>query len=124
MHIINSYKTNKSLVYLGEATILAKTRKPTTTILIRFYNKHKSPSPLPELFPQRLILPENHGYVPLLTRQQINTLLCTYRTLGGHVPGQRAIKDWDSNELSSNVPIEDRRAQARYFKKPNILVSQ
>ncbi len=33
-----------------------------------------------ELFPARLILPENHGYVPILTPPQISTLLSTFES--------------------------------------------
>jgi len=60
-----------------------------------------------ELFPQRLTLPENRGYVPMLSPSQVTSILSQLET---SVAGNGPVKCFDSNLLASNNPTEDRRA--------------
>jgi len=60
-----------------------------------------------ELFPQRLTLPENRGYVPVLSPTQVTSILTQLET---SVTGNGPVKFFDSNLLASNNPTEDRRA--------------
>ena len=109
-------------VFLGEVILLStkKSHRPALCTAIRCCNRSRATAQ--ELFPQRLILPENHGYVPILTPPQITTLLSTYESgLKKNNWGQRAIKGFDTNELESNMPIEDRRAQARLLQTDGVL---
>ena len=107
-------------VFLGEVILSAKKSHRPLRTSVRCYNRSRHTTE--ELFPQRLILPENHGYVPTLTPPQITTLLSIYESgLKKNVPGQKAIKGFDSNELESNSPIEDRRAQARLLQTDGAL---
>ena len=67
----------------------------------------------PELFPARLILPEKHGYIPTLSPSDITAILTTNETcFESRVPGHHVIKGFDSNQLPSNYPVEDRRNHA------------
>ena len=64
-----------------------------------------------QLFPQRFILPENHGYVPTLSPPQVTSLLSVHEgSLESSQPGAYSVRAFDSNQLASNHPIEDRRA--------------
>ena len=107
-------------LFLGEVILSAKKSHRPLFSTVRCYNRSRHTAE--ELFPQRLILPENHGYIPTLTPPQITTLLSIYESgLKKHVTGQKAIKGFDSNELESNSPIEDRRAQARLLQTDGVL---
>ena len=68
-----------------------------------------------ELFPQRLVLPDDHGYVPTLSPLQVTSLLAVNETSlennTNHILHE--IKGYESNQLGSNFPCEDRRRQAR-----------
>ena len=106
--------------FLDEVVLLTRNLHRPLRSVTRCYNRHRSIAE--ELFPQRLVLPENHGYVPILTPTQISTLLSTYESeIQKHVVGQKAIKGFDTNELGSNSPIEDRRAQARLVQTNGAL---
>jgi len=80
----------------------------TTICLIRGYHltyltgKHQE-----ELFPRRLTLPENRGYVPVLSPSQVSSILMQLETSSA---GSGPVKSFDSNLLASNTPTEDRRA--------------
>jgi pyruvate dehydrogenase phosphatase len=64
-----------------------------------------------ELFPQRLKLPENRGYVPVLSPNQITTILREHEaSVDNNAKGSSPVSSFDSNQLASNSPIEDRRA--------------
>ena len=68
-----------------------------------------------ELWPQRLTLADpgrDHGYVPTLSPQQISSVLDIHESeFMVPVPGKyNTIQGFDSNQLASNTPIEDRRA--------------
>ena len=75
-----------------------------------------------ELFPQKLVLPENHGYVPTLSPTEISLLLTTNEARfmnDGH--GSSAVRGFESNQLASNYPIEDRRAVAQLTQTDGAL---
>ena len=67
-----------------------------------------------ELFPRRLDLPES-GYVPTLSPADIARLLSANETaMSMPVRGASAVRGFESNQLASNYPIEDRLAIARH----------
>ena len=75
-----------------------------------------------EIFPQRLVLPENHGYTPTLSPQQVSSLMMMHETSREtKVPGQYIVRGFDGNQLASNNPIEDRRAQGRLLHTDGLL---
>ena len=75
---------------------------------------HRDKNLIPELYPQRLILPENHGYVPTLSPAQVKSLFAINEAaVDTSSRGQSPVIAFESNQLSSNHPIEDRRAVAR-----------
>ncbi len=67
----------------------------------------------PDLYPQRLVLPD-HGYVPTLSPPQVTSLL-TVNEAAVHnaTAGHDSVYGFESNMLPSNHPIEDRRAVGR-----------
>ncbi len=73
-----------------------------------------------ELFPQRLVLPD-HGYTPTLSPSQVTSLLTINETalqnnLVGTQRQSHAIKGYESNQLGSNFPCEDRRSQTQLLE--------
>lgn len=68
-----------------------------------------------DLFPQRLVLPDDHGYVPTLSPLQVTSLLSVNETSLENKTNSilHEIKGYESNQLGSNFPCEDRRRQAR-----------
>ncbi|KAK2188943.1 hypothetical protein NP493_119g05009 [Ridgeia piscesae] len=77
-----------------------------------------------EMFPQKLVLPENHGYVPTLSPREISMLLTTNEARfmnDGH--WSSAVQGFESNQLASNYPIEDRRAVAQLTQTDGSLFS-
>lgn len=67
-----------------------------------------------ELYPLRFALKENRGYVPTLSPGQVTSILyMNEATVEGRVKGLFPVKGFDSNQLGSNNPVEDRRAVAR-----------
>lgn len=84
------------------------------------YGKPKASAP--ELFPPRLVLPENHGYTPTLSPQQVTSLLCANEsTREAKIQGVNVVRGFDSNQLASNNPIEDRRSQATMLQTDGML---
>jgi len=81
-----------------------------TVCVIRGYHYNRAGKPQEELFPQRLTLPENRGYVPMLSPSQVTSILTQLET---SVVGNGPVKFFDSNLLASNNPTEDRRAAAQ-----------
>jgi len=75
--------------------------------VIRGYHYSRAGKQQEELFPQRLTLPENRGYVPMLSPSQVTSILTQLET---SVVGNGPVKCFDSNLLASNNPTEDRRA--------------
>ena len=77
-----------------------------------------------EMFPQKLMLPENHGYVPTLSPTEI-ALLLTANEARFMNDGQwsSAVRGFESNQLASNYPIEDRRAVALLTRTDGTLFS-
>jgi len=78
-----------------------------TVYTIRGYHYNRAGKHVEELFPQRLTLPENRGYVPMLSPSQVTSILTQLET---SVAGNGPVKCFDSNLLASNNPTEDRRA--------------
>jgi len=78
--------------------------------MIRGYQYSRAGKPQEELFPRRLSLPENRGYVPMLSPSQVTSILTQLET---SVVGNGPVKFFDSNLLASNNPTEDRRAAAQ-----------
>jgi len=76
---------------------------------MREYQYNRAGKPQEEIFPQRLTLPENRGYVPMLSPSQVMSILTQLET---SVVGNGPVKFFDSNILASNNPTEDRRAAA------------
>ena len=73
-----------------------------------------------ELFPQRLTLPENHGYIPVLSPNQVTAIL-TNNQATHHYPTGGPVSRFDSSQLASNSPIEDRRAVGRLIQTGGLL---
>ncbi|KAK2155055.1 hypothetical protein LSH36_250g01032 [Paralvinella palmiformis] len=72
-----------------------------------------------ELFPQRLVLPESKGYVPILSPTQVSSLLRSNEAsevINYNLVGQTAIRGFESNQLASNHPTEDRRAVGKLLQ--------
>jgi len=75
-----------------------------------------SSSQTDELFPQRMTLPEDLGYVPMLSPSQITSILVSNESKASFDKpnqGRQSVRWFDSNRLASNSPIEDRRAVGR-----------
>ncbi|ESO07882.1 hypothetical protein HELRODRAFT_98081 [Helobdella robusta] len=73
-----------------------------------------------ELFPQRLVLPESHGYTPVLSPAQVTSML-TSNQATHHYPVGGPVTRFDSSQLSSNNPIEDRRAVGKLVQTGGLL---
>jgi len=84
-----------------------------TVCMIRGYHYSRAGKPQEELFPQRLTLPENRGYVPMLSPSQVTSILTQLET---SVVGTGPVKFFDSNLLASNNPTEDRRAAGQLLQ--------
>lgn len=81
-------------------------------------------APNEELFPQRMTLPEDYGYVPMLSPSQVTAILQVYESTSAEsAQGSGPVKSFDSNQLPSNSPIEDRRAVGNLKKTPGQLFS-
>ena len=90
---------------------------------MRFLHNRRSPNRQregeAELFPQRFTLPErDHGYIPTLSPPEITAVLSIDEgSLSQSYPRNPTqygpVLGFDSNQLASNYPIEDRRAIAQ-----------
>ena len=81
-----------------------------------------SKTPETELFPARLVLPEKHGYIPTLSPSDVNAILTNNETfVESKVPGHHVLRGFDSNQLASNYPVEDRRSQSQLVESPGTL---
>ena len=91
---------------------------------LRHYRRTNVFSKQEELFPMRLTLPENHGYVPMLSPTQVTTILALNEASllsGSQHASVGVVRSFDSNQLSSNNPIEDRRAVSRLVQTDGAL---
>ena len=97
----------------GDVISLGKRRHWGRLSVFRPYSARSS-----ELFPQRLNLPDNHGYVPTLSPLQITSLLRINETSleNNFNPSSHVIRGYASNQLGSNYPCEDRRGQAQVLQ--------
>jgi len=104
-------KWNVSRSYLWKVNKLFRRNVPqkNTACVIRGYHYNRAGKPQEDIFPQRLTLPENRGYVPMLSPSQVTSILTQ---LESSVVGIGPVKFFDSNLLASNNPTEDRRAAA------------
>ena len=99
-------------------------RHPLSVFSASHYSSVRKKHNLPELYPQRLILPENHGYVPTLSPAQVSSFLAVNEaTVASKFRGKAPVIAFESNQLSSNHPIEDRRAVARLKLNDGFLFS-
>ena len=82
---------------------------PVFSVLKRRYKQHKS-----ELFPQHFVW-EPHGYMPTLSPEQATALLSDHEAglFNNNNQSKHPVRGFECNVLSSNSPIEDRRAEAR-----------
>ena len=91
-------------------------------ISYRAQHQNNTKTPETELFPARLILPEKHGYIPTLSPSDVNSILTTNETfLESKVSGHHVLKGFDSNQLASNYPVEDRRSQSQLVESPGTV---
>lgn len=75
-----------------------------------------------ELFPQRIALPENRGYVPMLSPLQVTSILTLNEASStDKFPSKGPIRYFNSNQLPSNNPIEDRRAVGQLLQTGGTL---
>lgn len=75
-----------------------------------------------ELFPQRIALPENRGYVPMLSPLQVTAILTLNEASSANkFPVNGPIRFFTSNQLSSNNPIEDRRSVGQLLQTGGTL---
>lgn len=77
----------------------------------RYFHQSKIAEKQEELFPQRMTLPENRGYVPMLSPKQVTAILAEYQSSETQKQaGTGPVRSFDTNFLASNNPIEDRHA--------------
>lgn len=80
-------------------------------ISFRLFHHSRNSGKQEELFPQRLTLPENRGFVPVLSPNQVTSILSEHQASVVQKPvGSGPVRYFDSNFLASNHPTEDRRA--------------
>ena len=110
MAVGSKWKVSRESLWKVNKLFCQKITRKNAGYVVRGYHYSRAGKHQEELFPQRLTLPENRGYVPMLSPSQVTSILTQLET---SVAGNGPVKSFDSNLLASNNPTEDRRAAAQ-----------
>ena len=118
------YKSRKILLHINSVNLSELSSLSSKVFQSKLVRRNINTSRIfyktDEPFPQRLTLPENHGYTPVLSPYQVTSIL-TNNQATHHYPTGGPVSRFDSSQLASNSPIEDRRTVGKLVQTGGLL---